>query len=248
MSFVPEAVCRFAGNEKGAVTVEWVVLAGAVTGLGLAMSAVINEGFLSLSGTVDSELRGKKYATAGTTYTDGFDHGAGGWDNGRVSDIPGIGNVLGPLPRTGGAESTSRTFFTDPDAADVSFEFDMLGMDELEADDSSTIYINGAAVGSISVSGGHATFTASEGNAERNISVRTQNIDSGVNLGGGSAPDARTAVQVTIGNDGSGQVSIGFGSDTSTGADNESFAVDNFSALGIDDGLNNSSTETGAGA
>lgn len=47
----------FRDNENGAVTVDWVVLAAAIVGLGLAVYAVVSPGVQNLSTDVDTQLK-----------------------------------------------------------------------------------------------------------------------------------------------------------------------------------------------
>ena len=47
----------FLHAETGAVTVDWVVLTGALVGLGLAVMAVVSGGVEDLSGDIDTELK-----------------------------------------------------------------------------------------------------------------------------------------------------------------------------------------------
>jgi hypothetical protein len=46
----------FLGNESGAVTVDWVVLTGALVGLGLATTAIVSAGVQDLSGDTRGAL------------------------------------------------------------------------------------------------------------------------------------------------------------------------------------------------
>jgi hypothetical protein len=47
---------KFASEEDGAVTVDWVVLTAAVVGLGVAALAAVRGGMASLTGKVDSTM------------------------------------------------------------------------------------------------------------------------------------------------------------------------------------------------
>lgn len=52
------ALLKFAANEDGAVTVEWVVLTAAVVGLAVAAYATINSGATTLTASTDTTLSG----------------------------------------------------------------------------------------------------------------------------------------------------------------------------------------------
>lgn len=49
---------RFAQDQSGAVTVDWVVLSGAIVGLGIASYGVVAPGISNLSTDVSSQMRG----------------------------------------------------------------------------------------------------------------------------------------------------------------------------------------------
>lgn len=50
---------NFLSDESGAVTVDWVVLTGALVGLGLAVTAVVTGGASDASSDIDASLRDK---------------------------------------------------------------------------------------------------------------------------------------------------------------------------------------------
>lgn len=54
---------RFAKDEDGAVTVDWVVLTGAIIGLSLAVIATISDGALDYSTGLGQNLSAKTVAT-----------------------------------------------------------------------------------------------------------------------------------------------------------------------------------------
>lgn len=49
---------RFAKDEDGAVTVDWVVLTAAIVGLGLIVMTAVAPGVSGLAGKIGSELNG----------------------------------------------------------------------------------------------------------------------------------------------------------------------------------------------
>jgi len=55
---------QFAKDENGAVTVDWVVLTGAIVGLGLAVIATVGDGALDYSSGIGAHLT----ASSVTTY------------------------------------------------------------------------------------------------------------------------------------------------------------------------------------
>ena len=61
----------FLARVDGAVTVDWVVLAAAVTGLGLAAVSSVRDGTGSLATSISDTLSGATVAQLGTFGTDG---------------------------------------------------------------------------------------------------------------------------------------------------------------------------------
>lgn len=54
---------RFAADEAGAVTVDWVVLTAALVGLGMATMGVVSGGVSDLGGDVDGQLTDQEIST-----------------------------------------------------------------------------------------------------------------------------------------------------------------------------------------
>ncbi|SFI53662.1 hypothetical protein SAMN04488095_1163 [Jannaschia pohangensis] len=234
---------KFREDEAGATTVEWVMLASLVTMVGLASTGVIERGFLALAGTVQGELRGDPVEqVAGLTYSDGFDHGSNGWSGASVTEINGVGNVLGPLGGTGGYPGITRDFDIDPDADQVQFEFDLLSLDSWDGE-SGIVFLNGYEVGRVtSDHRGSTTFTAAEGLANSGITIRGSVVDNNVDLGGVSTnagfTDSRTTIQIAVDRPAEGDfdtISFGIGSTTDQGVNDESLALDNFTVRGLRD-------------
>ena len=51
-----KSFAKFASDETGAVTVDWIVLTAAIMGVVLAVMASVSDGLEDLSGDVDSEM------------------------------------------------------------------------------------------------------------------------------------------------------------------------------------------------
>ena len=66
---------RFAQDESGAVTVDWVVLTAAIVGLGIAISSVIFTNVKEIGNDIDSNLAG---VTVDTTMPAGGGEGGEG--------------------------------------------------------------------------------------------------------------------------------------------------------------------------
>lgn len=226
----------FLRDERGAITVDYVVLAAACCAVGLWSTGVIEVGMRALAGTVDSELRGESpNSTTTTTYDNGFDNGSQGWSGVSTGEIAGIGNVLGPIGDSNGQPTVSRDFAIDEDTERSTYSFDLYGMDDLDGD-TGTIFVDGQAVGSLTVDNrtGEQTFVAADDLDERGIIIRYTEVDTQVDLGGRTdSPDSLSSFEITVRNDPTNprtNVNIGFGADTTAGTGNEYFAIDNFTA------------------
>ncbi len=232
-------VTRFLRDESAAVTVEYVVLAAAVTGMALLSSDVIYRGLGALAGTVDGELQGESTTRTGAlSYDDGFENGAAGWAGAAASAVRGFGNILGPITGSGGAASVTREFEFAEGTPEATFSFDLLAMDSLDGE-SGIVYIDGQEVGRMTTDFTTGTvFTPADGIAARGISFQTRLEDDRVDLGGTSAErrfvDSRAKILVTVANPAS-KVTFGFGSTANHGAHDESFGIDNFRATGLKD-------------
>lgn len=57
-------LAKFAADDSGAVTVDWVVLTAAIVGVGIAVSTSISDGLQDLSGDIDTELTDQAISTS----------------------------------------------------------------------------------------------------------------------------------------------------------------------------------------
>ncbi len=228
-------LARFTRDQRGAATVDYVVLAAAAFAVAMASNGVVSDGMRGLAGTVDSELRREPVEDlVGITYTDEFDNGANGWIGALAGSIAGLGNVLGPIGGTGagGLPRVTRDFDIDPNAAQATFDFDLYAMDSLD-NEAGIIYIDGEEVGRLTSDKGNAVFTAATGLKARGIIVRATAVDTNVQLGGSAAyNDSLSSISITI-DDPAERVTFGFGSTANEGTSDESFAIDKFHATGL---------------
>lgn len=231
---LPHSLARFLCDETGAVTVEYVALAAAVTGVGMAASDTLRGGLGYLGTIVASELSGETAGEGAVLYDDAFANGAAGWTDAfgaalPVSDVFGIGTVLGPIVGTpDGQASVQRTFDLGEDVESATISFDLYALDRLE-DESGLIYVDGRLVGDLTASAAGLRFEAVE---QAGVTVEFDVLDEGVELGGSlvGRPDSlddRVAVRVTV-TDPSETLTFGFGSTADGGPDDESFAIDDF--------------------
>ena len=62
---------NFKNDESGAVTVDWVVLTGAVVGLALIIGTTVNQGVQDAAGNIAGQLTANTAAGTGGTTTGG---------------------------------------------------------------------------------------------------------------------------------------------------------------------------------
>ena len=224
----------FLKDECGAVTVDWVVLTGAVVGLGLATTAVVSAGVENVSGDVAGEMASitlrDRFASFGQTM--GFENGLGGWLGGSVSYDPAYGNVL----RGGGSsgQATQNTFALDGDSAYAVISFDMHAIDSWDGE-SFDIYVDNAVVASASfqygVDGETGSWVTDNPDYSFAMTATSPREDTGFD---GGWSDQSYRMQVTVANPGN-EVTVGFGSSLDQEIGDESWAVDNISVVGTND-------------
>lgn len=218
---------KFFNDESGAVTVDWTVMTAAIAGLGLATYGVVSGGISDLSSDVDLQLRSNHISTsfaadilASMDFTDGE---LGGWTGGTVlSPIAELGEmlVLGP------GESTSLTLDVPANSSSATLSFDLIGGDSLD-NEVATITSNGTTVtlarGSYN---GTMTFTSPD---VEGVTVTTEVISSGTNIGGASPSNWRDSVtRVTVTVDDPGEtLALGMTSGANQGIGDEFFGIDN---------------------
>jgi len=222
-------VSTFARDESGAVTVDWTVMTASIVGLGIATFGVVSGGISDLSSDVDQHLRRDMISTSfGAELMAAMDFSGGdtgGWTGGTVlSPIAALGEmlVLGP------GETASLTLDVPVGAETASLSFDLIGGDSLDSE-IATITSNGRTV-TLAQSGswvdGTMTFTTPDVDG---VTVTTETISSGTNLGGASPDSWRDSVtRVTVTVDDPGEtLSLGITSGANQHIGDEFFAVDN---------------------
>ena len=246
---VPASARRFARAETGAVTVDWVVLCAAVTGVILFTHDEVRAALRHLSDDVAEELTDSEIVRAGevNSVEYGFDDGPGRWSGAAVTDIPGLGMALGPIGGSGGLETVSHDFIMAADIDSSTITFDLYALDSLD-DEAGVIYLNGREIGRMVSGHNGAYFVAAD---VPGVSVFGVLVVDNEHLGGfaddsdGGGWDrwgTDDIMTVTIRVDDPGDVlSFGFGSTANQDTDDESFAIDNFRITGVAD-------ETGGGA
>ncbi|MDG4647714.1 hypothetical protein P6F26_04605 [Roseibacterium sp. SDUM158017] len=219
---------QFLQDDSGAVTVDWVILTAAVTGLAIAVAVVVSGGVEALSTETGDALSGMSIQTAFAQAADrlstDFSDGLGGFVGGTVASIIGFGEVLqlGPL------ESTQTAFAVPEGATTATITFDMLGVDDLSGE-AASIMINGQVVAVYADN--HGTITTTDGGVS-GVSVSVSQLYSNDAVGGGShGNDSRATYTITVSDPGE-TVTFGVTSGTAQPISEEFFAIDdvNFEA------------------
>ncbi|WGH77956.1 hypothetical protein [Jannaschia ovalis] len=234
MSVFTPHLRRFRADQRGAISVDYVVITALAMGVAVAASEEIMSGMGFLAATVDSELSGSE-VDSGTmlSYRDGFDNGAGDWLGAEATEVFGVGKVLGPIPGSNGEISVSRSFAIDPSAEYAELSFDLLAFDGLQGE-SGYVYVNGQAVGYVTSLLGETVITPIE---TAGIQLTGAVIDNAVELGGASinredSLDSRSSLQIRVADPGA-ELVFGFGSDAAGDVNTGSFALDNFRVTGL---------------
>ncbi|MEM1272394.1 MAG: hypothetical protein AAGF88_01185 [Pseudomonadota bacterium] len=224
------ALITFVKEESGAVTVDWVVLTGALVGLGLATTAVVSAGIGDLSNDVSDELSGQSISTRFTRFaqTMGFDNGLGNWLGGTVTTSDAYGNVL-QMGGTGGLQGTQASFDLDPNAAYAVATFDMHAIDSWDGE-SFQVFVNNEVVATASFRNFGNDEPSSWVSDNPDITFSMQATTGRSNVSYGSYDDQSFQMQVTVANAGS-DMTLGFGSTLDQGMSDESWAVDNISVV-----------------
>jgi hypothetical protein len=202
-------------------------MTAAIVGLGIATYGVVSGGISDLSSDVDFQLRTDHISTSfGPNLLAAMDFSGGergGWTGGSIlSPIAALGEmlVLGP------GETASLTLDVPPNSASATLSFDLIGGDSLD-NEVATITSNGTTVTlARGLHNGTMTFTTPDAEG---VTVTTETISSGTNLGGASPSSWRDSVtRVTVTVDDPGEtLALGMTSGANQGIGDEFFAVDN---------------------
>jgi Flp pilus assembly pilin Flp len=213
---------RFLGDEDGAVSVDWVVLTAALTGLGLATVAVVSGGVESLSRDTADTLSGvsiqTRFATRETLLSTDFSDGLGAWVGGTVASLAGFGDVL----QLGPGETAMMELSVPAGAQSATITFDMLGIDDLSGE-AATVYVNGQAVATYSDDHGRIT-TEDLGASGITVNVSQQYTNDPVGAGS-HGHDSRATYTITVDDPGE-TLTFGVGSGSGQPISEEFYAID----------------------
>lgn len=222
MTYLCQTIEDFAGDEHGAVTVDWVVLTAALVGLGLAAMAVVSGGVEAVSDDTDASLRSTRiqtsFAQLGALFDTDFSGGLGGWSGGSVADLAGFGEVL----QLGSGEYAELTVDVPPGASRATVNFDMIGGDDLSGEPA-TIFINGEAVAVYRDNHGNVTLGD---NGVDGVTVEVNQLYNNDPVGAGNhGHDSRAQYTITVENP-SGSLTFGVESGADEGVHDEFYAID----------------------
>ncbi len=222
-------ISRFLTDESGAVTVDWTVMTASIVGLGIATYGVVSGGIQNLSGDVDTHLSqdliNTNFFEAITVLAMDFSGGnAGNWQGGTVmAPITALGEmlVLGPN------ESASLSLDIPDGATSATLSFDLVGGDSWD-NEIATVSSDGqvVATGKGVWTTGSMTFTIPDVDG---VSVTTDTISSGTNLGGSGQTlykDSVTRVSITVDDPGE-TLNLGVHSGTNQAVYDEFLGIDN---------------------
>jgi hypothetical protein len=226
---------KFLKSEAGAVTVDWVVLTGGITGLGIAVMVVVSGGIENLSVDIGTALSDYEIETEFTTFiaqllgSNDFGGGAiGDWVGGVAADAGGALGELLMIPPGGLAEMTLAV----PDGASQAvFSFDLIGGDSLDSE-TATVMINGQAVTIATGNHGEISFADS---GVPGMTVTTTVQSHGTQMGSSMTEgwnDSVTTVSITMDNPGN-SVTLGVASGADQPISDEYFGIDNVSVNAI---------------
>ena len=219
----------FRRREDGGVSVEWVLLTAAMTGICVAALGAEKDALRAFWFDIAGEVTGADANDPNlvTTSHDFEDGASRGWSGAAVSDIAGFGKALGPIRGGAGPGMVTRDFAIPAGADRAVIVFDLYALDGLGEDDDAILYVGGVPVGRIGALTGDLRDT---GRTVPGVSVTSRLVADGADLGGFGTRGAHDAIiEVAIAVDDPGpNVSFGFRSAAGAGSQG-SYALDRFS-------------------
>jgi Flp pilus assembly pilin Flp len=230
----------FVRAEDGAVTVDYVVLTAAAMAVAIGAASSVKSSLSRFAGSVNGDLSGQSDEGAfanSTSYANGFENGSGGdWGQGvAVTNVTGLGNVLGPFAQSDGSKIVSRDFALADGIPYAEMQFDLFTMDSVNHNEYGAIFIDDREIGRVDADG---VFTAIGDLEALGIEVDATVIKTGTQLGGdmdddewsGNDDQTRFNIRVT---DPEATINFGFGAKLNDGANNEFYAIDDFRIVGL---------------
>lgn len=248
MSLTATAIEDFKSDDTGAVSVDWIVLTGAMVGIGVATSAVVGFGVASATDNVDEFLTDQTVESSfgvnfdPVAFFEDFENGlADGWSVTNVDQSePGFGGILGPFGGTGGGQMVFKSYDLDPDTPFAVLEFDIHAIDTWDME-KMMVFVDDlvATERSFSTHSGDQARQTVTNTSDPNITVSyARTRESGEygywDRGIANSYDETMSVRIVVTDPGD-QVKLGFGSTLNQSVSDESWAVDNVRVVGTDD-------------
>ncbi|WP_340242208.1 Flp family type IVb pilin [Roseobacter sp. HKCCA2468] len=226
-----ERITRFLRDETGAVTVDYVVLSGALTGVGVTTAAAVSGGVNTLAQNIASELMGTSAQTQNILASDGFAGGdRAGWTGGTVMDIDQFGELL----VMAAGETMTRTAEIPEGTEQVTFSFDVASGDTVDLE-TAFFYLNDELITHLNSQSRptdseetNLAFLGNDGGTPAGFSARYETIRINENIGGDPYwKDSITRVYLTMDNP-PPEVTFAMTNNLNESIDNEFYGLDNF--------------------
>ncbi len=234
MSLNKTILFKFAKDERGAVTVDWVVLTASTVGLGIAALAIVTGGVGDLSRDTARNL-GRPFIQTAFVTPDDFSNGAGNWIGATTNFVSGFGDILGPIRGdANGSEQFYQVFDIPGGALEFNAAFDLLSLDSLDgglidhgwgAEEGPVMYINGQEVARARSQGGNLTWTYAD---VPGVTVHSEVVSANSNIGASGWSDGINNVRISF-EEPQETVQVGFGLKANQAIHDESMGIDNFS-------------------
>jgi hypothetical protein len=224
----------FLDREDGAVTVDWVVLSGAMVALVIAVTSQVGDGMEATSTQVRDIMLTTEIVTSFdmTLADDAFETGRGNWQGGQVLDIPGFGSVLA---LSGRARAAALEIDVGPNHGYAVIEFDMIVGDSWDGGETADITLGGVDLleaAHVWNNGSAPSVITFPGENETTVEMTRTETGAG-SWNSGSNSDYVYRVRVVAANDGR-DLTLGASTTLDMDARDEFFALDNVRVTGTD--------------
>jgi len=245
---------NFLVDDTAAVSVDYVVLTGAMTGLGVAVMAVVSGGVADLSGDIAGQMIGM--SVPGVIFDSeqfyNFENGFGDWTVlVDAHEDPVLNGVLGPFYDQSGNPVVVNTFEFEDGTEYAVVEFTLTAVGRWEAHDDMRFFVNGEMIDATRLRNGNIQSIFSDDSDETEIAyqfIERRNFGSDVveeridiansTVANGATTtrdtirsnvdrEAEYTVQVVVRNPGT-EMELGLGRNGSSPYPGEAWAVDDF--------------------
>lgn len=247
------AISSFVSDESGAVTVDWVVITAAITGLGVAVAVTVATGTVQLGGSISGAVA-QAPVTLGSTFRSGLsrlgelvsmdfsDGDTSGWSSDRLGFTDALGAFLGPF---GGADGVVSYDVSLPAGAnEATISFDLLVLDSWDANigglssgrgDGMSVTIDGTEIAfELFMHAGHSQAGDYTGPRSGQVTIgdttyaTTMNMVSEGSFHGNTWTDQVWQVEISASNPPPGGFQLGLQGTLDQGIHDESFGIGSF--------------------